>query len=178
VIFNFPHSGVPNYQKTSAPSNQALLQGVFLATAPLLRTSGELRVTLRKDPVYHAWRIMEQAETAFRLVRKQAKRALCPVDHADFPFHKFFGYRHAATVEDRAVDNPESTTWVFRLLREWAPPPELHAKVESQIEWSQGTYRCALCDITFRSNKQLDMHEQGRRHKDAVANKMAGEGRQ
>ena len=55
------------------------------------------------------------------------------------------GYRHAATVEDRAVDNPESTTWVFRLLREWAPPPELHAKVESQIEWSQVPSVRALC---------------------------------
>jgi len=172
IIFNFPHSGVPNYQKPSIPSNQQLLRGVFLSVAPFLARVGgsELRITLRKDPVYHAWRILDQAEAAFQqLVGQGAKKALCPIGSGDFPYHLFFGYRHAATAEDRAVDNPESVTWVFELRKTWQVPPELVAEAAGAVEWSQGVYSCKLCGIDFRSPKQLEMHEGGRRHQEAAA---------
>jgi hypothetical protein len=57
IFFTFPHTGIPNSDGCSAPSNQALLRG-FLKTAPyLLKPKGQVQLTLKSSEYYSQWNL-------------------------------------------------------------------------------------------------------------------------
>mmetsp|Transcript_114846 Transcript_114846/g.263643 ORF Transcript_114846/g.263643 Transcript_114846/m.263643 type:complete len:425 (+) Transcript_114846:354-1628(+) len=161
IIFNFPHTGVANFKKESVESNQQLLREIFRNGAKHLEEGGQLRITMRADPVYHAWRIMDQAEAVFK------ETGLAPVARERFDAWRFMGYRHTSTMTDKAVDCPVATTWIFARKSAWSIPKSVAAEL-GRVEWVSGEFVCAVCDITFRAKKQLDMHTAGMRHKEAV----------
>ena len=49
--------------QASIASNQALLRGFFTSVRHVLRTDGQVRVTLRECPPYTRWKVVEQAES-------------------------------------------------------------------------------------------------------------------
>lgn len=57
IFFTFPHTGVPNSDRSNVSSNQALLRGFLNAASKLLRPEGEIQVTLKNGQHYDQWKL-------------------------------------------------------------------------------------------------------------------------
>ena len=64
VFFTFPHTGVPNGQPDSVPSNQNLLRSFLRSASLILEPGGEIQITLKTGSPYNEWRLPESRDTS------------------------------------------------------------------------------------------------------------------
>lgn len=167
VIFNFPHTGEPNYKDMSLQSNQSLLRGIFASVPYIISPNGELHITLKNEPIYNSWKIDKQCEQVFQLVQKTKFTPLCLKNRFSFEENLFVGYTHVATATRRSVSGNENFVWVFGpKSKSWLSP-----KLQPTGPlYTNGLYKCVLCDVTLKSKKRLEIHLAGRAHRGRVEN--------
>eukprot|EP01084_Bolivina_argentea_P074250 134723_1 len=153
IIFNFPHTGVPNYDyRKSISDNQALLRSIFQQSICLLKRDGELQITLQNKPIYNSWDIQKQCNKINNRYRLKKR--------IDFKPELFFGYIHTSTKTFKPVSSKMSFIWIFGKYTDeqvedikWNP-----IKVEKGIKWYPNMYCCKKCNKKFNSDVQYSKH--------------------
>jgi len=163
VIFNFPHTGVPNYDDASILSNQNLLTSLFTSVPYVLTRNGEFHVSLKSEPVYNSWRILEQCSQAYDIVVETSMKPLKIKHRRKFQTYWFVGYTHVATSSQRSVASNDCYVWIFGPeSKEWESP-----KLKSVGPlYEKGMFKCRPCKEQFDSKKRLELHLQSRKHRD------------
>ena len=163
IIFNFPHTGSPNFDhKSSIPSNQSLLRSIFEKTANYLSKHGELHISLKNEPIYNSWNIQQQCKcvnNSFALKRK-----------IKFKTAHFFGYQHVAASNHLSVESQGSFIWIFGKFIEGETKNWKPIEVEEGIKFTVGMYRCKQCREAFNSQKRYAMHINSKKHKQNIQN--------
>ena len=167
IIFNFPHSGIANYEyQKSIPSNQQLLRSIFEQSSNLLKQNGELHIALKSEPIYNSWDIQKQCndannDNAFKLKLK---------NRIKFEAEKYFGYQHKTTTSHKqSVSSNESYIWIFGMYidndtMDWTP-----IELDVGTKFSVGMYKCKTCHQSYNSQKRYEMHMQSKKHKETKA---------
>ena len=88
IFFTFPHTGVPNDTRTNISSNQTLLRGFLKAASKLLRSGGEIQVTLKNGHPYEQWKLPSLLDEKFGLTFQSTHT---------FEPNLFPGYKHRLT---------------------------------------------------------------------------------
>jgi hypothetical protein len=88
IIFTFPHTGVPNSDRTNVASNQSLLRGFLRSAERILTPSGQIQITLKVGEHYDKWNVASMMED---------KKSLKYKGSHDLQKELFPGYVHRLT---------------------------------------------------------------------------------
>ncbi|KAL3913787.1 MAG: hypothetical protein SGARI_000481, partial [Bacillariaceae sp.] len=88
IFFTFPHTGVSNNSSKNVSSNQTLLRGFLKAAAKLVRSDGEIQLTLKNGQHYEQWKLPSLLDKAAGLELQSTHK---------FNPKLFPGYKHRLT---------------------------------------------------------------------------------
>ena len=95
VTFNFPDAGCGRVGELSVRAQRALLTSYFENASKVLKSSGEIRVTLRTSAPYSGWNVEALAQKA-----GLAFKARVEFDASEFP-----GYEYSRTIDEEDAHN-------------------------------------------------------------------------
>eukprot|EP01084_Bolivina_argentea_P012119 22714_1 len=158
IIFNYPHTGVPNYMnEKNIQSNRQLLRSIFLNAPIFMTRNSELHIVLKDEPIYNTWNIQLQNKTVNNKLRLKYRNI--------FHHENYFGYYPQSTefCKNLNVNSCNSYLYVFGFFdkdSEWNP---IKVSVGKQI--SADKFRCELCNLSCGSNKKFLDHIKGKKHR-------------